>query len=286
MELIETAAGEPTLRRSESDPRVWEVRLSGEMEPQTVDLLPLTDGGVSFYCTCTDQENPGCGHTKALEGYFLRKRQTAKARRAHGLSYTGRRVETGTGLSEGSVITEPQSSSVRESSGIRWTPSQARACAITPRMGFPGGMGGQVRRSSLWRFCSTLPVMSTWPSPTTRSSSGRLSPHFQKAASRGKFPPARLKSFLARERRAGIPAHLKLSLEWLLEMNRLPLEAPEAALALSLRRCTTRFFTSPATSAAPVSAASAGPRGVRRSWSLLQSFQRMPGRVSRTGPSI
>jgi len=108
MEPIERIEGEPTLRRDARDPRIWEVKLSGERKAHTVDLLPLTEGGVSMGCTCTDQENPGCGHTKALEGYLSHKRQAAQVRRAGGIFYAGRRVETGPGLSEGSVLTEPK----------------------------------------------------------------------------------------------------------------------------------------------------------------------------------
>jgi len=106
MEPREETIAQALVKRLDRDPRVWEVWLPGETEPQTVDLLPLMGGAVSLFCTCSDQEDPGCGHVKAVEAYLSRKREEAAARQARGLSYTGQRVETGPGLTEGSVLTE------------------------------------------------------------------------------------------------------------------------------------------------------------------------------------
>lgn len=113
MKPITEAVAMPVVRRQAHNPRVWQVQLPGEPEPHTVDLICLPDDRLSMVCTCQEKDNPNCDHIQAVEAMWERKRDTATARRAQGIYYTGARVvmrsgPTEEGFKAGSFLTATQ----------------------------------------------------------------------------------------------------------------------------------------------------------------------------------
>ena len=94
MELLEERVRGPQVKRCQANPRVWEVKLPEETESHTVDLLSQ-GGALLSYCTCSEQENPGCAHTQTVAAYRQRRFNAAAARRRRGLLYSGLRLPHG-----------------------------------------------------------------------------------------------------------------------------------------------------------------------------------------------
>lgn len=99
---------EALIRQNPRFPWAWQVQLPGEAHEQIVDRLQLSQGESIVLCTCCENDNPTCGHARAVEKQVLRKRAIASVRRAEGLSYSGLWVETHPRLTSDNPLTEAQ----------------------------------------------------------------------------------------------------------------------------------------------------------------------------------